>query len=136
MPEGGRLSYFISVRNSGQLEATGVVLTDALPAEVSFVAASLPACVESGGTVTCDLVSVLPGTSTAIEIEVDVDYGLEGTITNSAVAVLNEADPVPTNNTEEEITLVVDEPTYIFSDGFETGGTDRWTDTSEAPFTD
>ena len=130
VPEGGRLSYFISVRNNGQLEATGVVLTDTLPAEVSFVAASLPACVEASGTVTCDLVSVLPGTSTAIEIEVDVDYGFEGTITNSAAAVLNEADPAPANNTDEEITRVVDEPTYIFSDGFETGDTDRWSETS------
>ncbi len=130
VPEGGRLSYFISVRNNGQLEATGVVLTDTLSPEVTFVVASLPACIESGGTVTCDLATMSAGASTAIEIEVDVIYGFEGTITNSAVAVLNETDPVPANNTDSETTTVVDEPTYIFSDGFETSDTSRWTSTS------
>jgi uncharacterized repeat protein (TIGR01451 family) len=130
VPEGGRLTYYVSVGNNGQLEATSVVLADTLPPEVSFVAASHPGCVEAGGVVTCDLATLAAGGSTMVEIEVDVAFGTTGTITNTAEVILNETDPVAGNNTDAEITTVVDEPTYIFSDGFETGNTTRWSLTS------
>jgi len=130
VPEGGRLTYFVSVGNNGQLEATSVVFADTLPPEVSFVAASHPGCVEAGGVVTCDLATLAAGGSTMVEIEVDVAFGTTGTITNTAEVTLNETDPVLGNNTEDEMTMVVDEPTYIFSDGFETGDTSRWSETA------
>jgi len=130
VPEGGRLTFFVSVGNNGQLEATSVVLVDTLPPEVSFVAASLPACIEAGGVVTCDLTTVGAGVTTMVLIEVDVAFGTTGTITNTAVVTLNETDPVLGNNTEEEMTTVVDETTYIYSDGFETGDTSRWSETA------
>ena len=126
VPEGGRLTYFVSVGNNGQLEASSVVLADTLPPEVSFVAASHPGCVEAGGVVTCDLATLAAGGSTMVEIEVDVAFGTTGMITNTAEVTLNETDPVTANNTDSELTTVVDEPTYIFSDGFETGDTTRW----------
>jgi len=65
-----------------------------------------------------------------VEIEVDVAFGTTGTITNSAEVTLNETDPIAGNNTDSEVTTVVDEPTYIYSDGFETGDTSRWSLTS------
>jgi len=130
VPEGGRLTYFVSVGNNGQLEATSVVLADTLPPEVSFVAASHPGCVEAGGVVTCDLATLAAGGSTMVEIEVDLAFGTTGTITNSAEVTLNETDPIAGNNTDSEVTTVVDEPTYIYSDGFETGDTSRWSLTS------
>jgi uncharacterized repeat protein (TIGR01451 family) len=124
--QGGRLSYFVTVTNNGGLEATGVTLTDTLDAEISFVSASLPACSETGGVVTCALDSLSAGGSANVEIEVDVNPVFTGTISNSATVVLNEDDPVPANNSDTENTTVAATADYIFADGFETGDADRW----------
>ncbi len=126
MPQGGRLTYSIAVANNGGLDATGVVLTDTLDVNVSFVSASLPACSETGGVVTCTLNTLTTGTSTTVVVEVDVTPAFIGTISNTAVVTLNEGDPIPANNTDIETTTVVALGTYIFSDGFEPGSTIRW----------
>jgi uncharacterized repeat protein (TIGR01451 family) len=54
---GEQIEYTLSIRNKGPSVATGVVLTDTLPASVSFVSAS-PGCVENGGIVVCDVGSI------------------------------------------------------------------------------
>ena len=54
IPEGGSLTYFLTVTNNGQLDAADVVLEQTLPAEGSFVSASHGGCSEAGGVVTCN----------------------------------------------------------------------------------
>ena len=129
VPEGGRLVYHLAVWTNGQLESSDVELTYALPVETTFVTASHGGCSETGGVVTCDLGTVSPGTPILFEVEVDVDFGTTGTITATAVVSSSDSDLFPDNNTGVETTLVVDEPTYIFSDGFESGDTTRWSAT-------
>jgi hypothetical protein len=80
--------------------------------------------------VTCDLGTISPGTPIDFEIEVDVDFGTTGTISATATVSSPDSDLFPANNKDKETTTVVDEPTYIFSDGFENGGTTRWSATS------
>jgi hypothetical protein len=63
-------------------------------------------------------------------IEVDANPAFTGTISNTAVVTLNEGDPITANNTDTETTTVVAPGPHIFSDGFETGNTDRWSSTT------
>ena len=59
------LTYTVTVTNNGPGQATGVSLTDTLPAGVAFVSVSpgSPACAQSSGTVTCDLGSIDNGST-------------------------------------------------------------------------
>jgi uncharacterized repeat protein (TIGR01451 family) len=96
------LSYFVNVINNGPSPATGVSLSDTLPATASFAGFSLsPAtqgsCTESAGVFSCNLntlplfnypsitIYVAPTTETS---------ALNNTVTVSA----NEPDPNPANN--------------------------------------
>ena len=54
---GNDLQYTIDVTNTGPGDATGVTVTDTLPANVTFVAGapSSPSCSFSAGDVTCTI---------------------------------------------------------------------------------
>ena len=56
----GALTYTIQVKNNGSEEATGVAVTDTLPANVNFISAlsGAGACTKSGNTVTCQISSL------------------------------------------------------------------------------
>ena len=77
--------YSISVRNTGDANATAdVTITDALPAGLSFVSA-LPNCAFANGTVTCSVASAdlqVGGSATVITIKVVPTAA--GTISNTA----------------------------------------------------
>ena len=130
VPEGGRLVYHIAVWTNGELESGTVELTHDLPAETAFVSASHGGCSETGGVVSCSLGTVSPGSPIQLEIEVDVAFGTTGTIASATAVSSPDGDLFPANNSTMETTTVVDEPTYIFSDGFELGTTARWSVTS------
>jgi hypothetical protein len=85
-----------------------MTLSDALPAEVTFVSSTpgAPVCVEAGGVVTCGLGGLAPGGSQTVTIEVTVGPGTSGTIANTASVAGNESDPVAGNDTDTEPTLV------------------------------
>ena len=57
---GDLVHYALTVTNRGPSAAAAVTLTDPLPADVSFVSASNPACT-GGATVTCALGTVANG---------------------------------------------------------------------------
>jgi uncharacterized repeat protein (TIGR01451 family) len=92
---GGTLTYTLSVTNHGPSTATGVTLTDPLPAEVSFVSAS-PSQGSCSGTVTCALGSLANGAGAVVTVVVKPTA--KGTITNTASVSGNERDPNPSNN--------------------------------------
>lgn len=95
---GSNQVYSIVVSNAGPSVATGVSLSDALPAGLSFVSApaSQGSCVHSAGTVACALGSLNPGGVATVNITALV--GVEGALVNSAVVGANQVDVNPTNN--------------------------------------
>ncbi len=103
---GSNLTYTITVTNNGPFDATGVTMTDPLPAEVTFVFAtpSQGTCSESAGTVTCVLGSLANGTNSTVEIVATPT--VPGTITDTATVAGDQFDPDPANNTATETTTV------------------------------
>jgi uncharacterized repeat protein (TIGR01451 family) len=100
---GDRLTYTISVRNAGPATATGVMVTDQLPASVKFISAS-PDCQHSGGTVTCAIDDLESGGRARLLITVQVTS--PGEIINTATVAANETDRHPSNNTDTAVTTV------------------------------
>lgn len=92
------LTYTVTVGNSGPGAATDVVLTDTLPANVTFVSVApmQGSCITASGTVTCDLGDLATGLSASIIIHVMPTT--TGTITNTAEVTGAQFDPDPANN--------------------------------------
>ncbi len=127
VPEGGTLHYLLTVTNDGTGDATAVTLTATLPPEVEFVAATpgAPVCTEEARVVTCDLGTRPAGSSTEVDLQVDLLPDTAGAVIDVAAEVtLAESDPVPANNSDTEATTVIE--SVIFADGFESGGTSMW----------
>jgi len=100
---GSNLTYTITVTNTGELPATGVALTDTLPAGATLVSANPTAGSCSGTTtITCGLGTLNGGATVTVTIVITPPVG---TITNTATATLNETDN-PANNTATAETLV------------------------------
>ena len=105
---GDPITYTLSVSNDGDATATGVEVTDPLPAGVTFVGATA-GCSEAGGLVTCSLGDLGPGASAAVEITVTVDDAFCGPIVNAAhVSATNEDGAATGNNDSNEVTSTVE----------------------------
>ena len=102
---GETLTYTVVVTNHGPATTTAV-LTDTLPASVTFVSATTTAgsCVQSGGSVTCSLGTLASGSSATSTIEVIPTA--TGTITNSVSVTGDVDDPEDDNNTAIQHTTV------------------------------
>jgi uncharacterized repeat protein (TIGR01451 family)/fimbrial isopeptide formation D2 family protein len=83
---GGLLTYTLTVTNTGIVSATGVVVTDAVPANTSFVSCGPAPCGEAGGVVSWTLGVLDIGVSRVLTMLVQVDSPLpNGTVlTNTA----------------------------------------------------
>jgi uncharacterized repeat protein (TIGR01451 family) len=98
---GGTLTYTITVSNFGTATAENVVLTDTLPATVTFLSSSVPCTLGPGNLLTCNL-GTLPPLNTAT-VTIQVRPNAPGTIVN-AVSVVG----TNTNTaTDTEATLVI-----------------------------
>jgi uncharacterized repeat protein (TIGR01451 family) len=111
---GDRLTYTLTITNSGSQAATGVTMTDPLPANVHFnaVSSTQGSCTRlttkpasRDGTVTCNLGGLANGASARITIIVTTTT--PGTLTNTATVRGNEVDPNPLNNSATAITTVI-----------------------------
>ncbi len=102
---GAPVSYTLTITNNGPSTATGVTITDPLPAGTTLLAAS-PGCTETAGVLTCAIGTLAPGASTAVGVTISTPP-VAGTINNVATVAANEPDPVPGNNTEPETTVLV-----------------------------
>ncbi len=74
---GTDLHYRISVRNAGNADATGVTVTDPLPAHTTFVSASDGGS-SDGTTVTWDGLTVPAGETISLDLVVHIDTGFGG----------------------------------------------------------
>src|SRR5262249_40235132 len=86
--------------------ATGLVLTDTMPAGVTFISVSSTSgnCSRSGSSVTCSMFNLGAGASATITLVVTPQSA--GTITNQISAVANEPELDSSNNSSSESTTV------------------------------
>jgi uncharacterized repeat protein (TIGR01451 family) len=105
---GQNISFFISANNSGPSAATGVIMTDTLPAGVTFLSAtsSLGSCSQAAGTVTCNIgnMSVFAGVSVTITVAPNT---ASPSATNAANISANEPDPNPANNSASDAVTIL-----------------------------
>jgi uncharacterized repeat protein (TIGR01451 family) len=110
------LTYKLTARHvSGSgVTATGVTLIDNLPPSMLFLSAtpSRGTCSHAGGTVTCDLGSLVLGADATVEVRVEPQAA--GTITNTVSVGANEGDPVLANNSASQSSTVVN-PTGAYA---------------------
>jgi uncharacterized repeat protein (TIGR01451 family) len=103
---GSRLTYTIQLKNNSSALATGVVVTDTMPAGASFVSASssLGTSTRSGGTITFRIPSLASGASATITLIVQPQT--TGTIANAVNVIANEPDTDLSNNDSTESTTI------------------------------
>jgi uncharacterized protein len=104
-------TYTVVVKNiNSPVTATGVALTDTLPASMTFVSATtsqgslVTPPVGSTGTVTANLGAIAPGATATVTITAKSTAA--GTVTNSATASSNESDFSASNNTDSSTITV------------------------------
>jgi uncharacterized repeat protein (TIGR01451 family) len=100
---GGNVTYSLTVTNNGTADATGVQVTDTLPANVTFVSAT------DGVTPAHDIVtfvasSLAAGSSATFSIVVTPLSA--GTLSNLASASATETDLTPGDNSINQVTIV------------------------------
>lgn len=92
---GNNITYNLTVSNAGPDAATDIVITDTLPAGVTFVSASA-GCTHAAGVVTCTIASLASGANTTRTIIVRADQ--TGTLINNAVVTAATTDSTPAGN--------------------------------------
>ena len=102
---GNNLTYLLTVTNSGPAQATGVVVTDTIPAGVSFVSAT-PSQGSCGppNPITCNLGTINNGANATVTIVVTPTAA--GPLSNTATVSGSQSDPNTSNNTDTEGTTV------------------------------
>jgi len=107
---GNYLTYQITVTNEGPDTASGVVITDTLPATVTFSSATVSqgSATNAGGTVICSLGSLSNGATASATIRVIA--GAAGTIVNTATVSSTSADLYPAGSTVVNSTIVATPP--------------------------
>ncbi|HID45342.1 MAG TPA: DUF11 domain-containing protein, partial [Chromatiaceae bacterium] len=94
---GGRVIYTLQIVNDGPSDAQAVVVSDTLPAGMSFVASS--GCDnDPTGVPDCQLGDIPVGGNKVYTIEVLVDEDMSGDLINTAHVSSNTPDPRPDNN--------------------------------------
>jgi uncharacterized repeat protein (TIGR01451 family) len=102
---GADLTYSVKVKNNGDLNATGITLSDALPTGSTLVSAATDRGSCSGtATVVCNLGTLAGGEEANVTIKVKPPA--VRTINNTATATLNETDAVTSNNSASAETTV------------------------------
>ena len=106
--EQSQFDYTLVVTNHGPSTATGVTVTDPLPANFTLATATPTQGSCSGTTtVTCNLGTIVNGGTATITI-----HGtghVAGTMTNTATVSGNETDPVPANNSSTAPVVLLEE---------------------------
>ena len=93
--EGDNITYTLTARNLGPTTATGVTVSDPVPANSTFVSASA-GCVQAAGLVTCTAGTMAPGATQVFTIVVQAGSG--NTVVNTATIDGDQDDPNLANN--------------------------------------
>lgn len=107
---GTQYSYTLAISNAGPEAASGVIVSDVLPAALSFVSASGSGftCSNTGGTVSCALSNPLASGANA-SVTIAVRAPTTGrSISNVGVVSATTMDPNPANNRSTQSTQIND----------------------------
>lgn len=109
---GNNLTYTLTVTNLRSTGVTGVVLTDTLPAGVTFVSfgASQGSC-SGSGPVVCDVGNL--GAYAAATVTIVVAPTAAGALNNSVTVAANESETNLANNTANQSTSIISLPLVI-----------------------
>jgi uncharacterized repeat protein (TIGR01451 family) len=133
-PLGENLTYTMQVTNNGPANATGVVVSDLLPPQVTYVQALVSQGTASydGSGLTANLGSIPSGGNATVTLV--VTPVVRGIVSNSANVTGDQPDPNTLNNTAVASTPITDKVTVSQDDQFTTnitnptpGGTTGWT---------
>ncbi|KQQ92939.1 hypothetical protein ASF62_14210 [Leifsonia sp. Leaf325] len=102
---GSRFSYTISPRNVGPSSSAETIVTDPLPADVTFVSATDP-CTAADDIVTCDLGTLDPGEEPELTVTVQVggNVNIRTLLSNTATVASSTLDPSEANNSATAVT--------------------------------
>jgi uncharacterized repeat protein (TIGR01451 family) len=109
VPVGGTLTYTIKVTDNGPQDASSVVMTDTLPAGVTFVSATSTLggpITNNNGVVTASIGTLHNGASDTIVITATPTPAATSTITNNAVVTTASTDTNQSNNSANTTTTV------------------------------
>ena len=108
VPTGSKLTYTATVVNAGAVAATGVTVSDTLPAGEKFksASASVGSCTESGSTVTCDLGEVDAADTAAVTIVAKVKAAKGTKLSDTATVSATTGDTNPGNDSMTAIVKV------------------------------
>ena len=98
---GSQLTYTFTTTNNGPSNATGVTLSDTLPAGVQYVSStsSQGAVTDNNGTISVQLGSMASGAVATTSVVVTVDPSDTGSLTNTVTVTGDQPDPNLANNT-------------------------------------
>jgi uncharacterized repeat protein (TIGR01451 family) len=122
---GDPLTYTITVNNgpapSNTPEAQNVVVTDTLPAGVTFNGASSTqgVCTESGGTVTCNVGTL--GFAGQATVTINVTPTVAGSLSNTASVTSDNPDADTSNNSATATTVVQTPTSFTVSNTADSG---------------
>jgi uncharacterized repeat protein (TIGR01451 family) len=112
---GANVTYTITVTNLGASLASSVVVTDALPANVTFVSATGGGVLSGNNVIWSGLGSIAAGSGTSVSLTVTAP--LSGSVSNLATVSSPTHDPNSTNNfTPPIVTLVSNLPPSLVND--------------------
>src|SRR5439155_764372 len=105
---GSNVTYTISYSNTGNMNATGVVITDTVPANTSFVSATGGGTL-AAGVVTWNIGALAAGASTSVQLVVQVATPLpNGTIITNGTYSIDSNETAPTNGAAVTTTVTSD----------------------------
>ncbi len=103
---GTNVVYTLTVRNNGPASATGVAVTDTLPAGTTLVSATPSQGAACTGTTTVSCLLGALATGAQATVTVTVSASAPRVITNAASVTATEPDPNPGNNSAVEPTTI------------------------------
>ena len=105
---GTSMVYMLTVTNLGPSNTANTVVTDTLPAGVTYQSYSGTGwtCTLNTGRVVCTRAGMNNGTSSSVALTLLVNSGTTGTLSNTAVVSSSMVDPIMTNNSATETTTI------------------------------